>query len=166
MMNMSRSLLALLAACAVETGDEETLEESELVYCPDGLCDPGDPDPSTLKADLAPGPPAPTQCNWVYTNIPRVGWKLGLRVYNNGKAAAAATTARVRFRLWPDTITAPIEVAIPALEPGKSSHQYVMSSAGCWNSTWGCSVMVTADAKNVVAELNESNNAAEWHCAK
>ena len=108
------ALAVLAAACGVETPDDENLEtdESAIQYCPDELCEPPEPDPATLKPDLAAGPPAPEPCNWVYTNIPTRGYRLSLRVYNNGKEHAAPTTARVRFHLWPNVVTAPIDVAI------------------------------------------------------
>jgi subtilase family serine protease len=149
-------LLLTLTSCAVDV--ETDSESQDLTNCPE--CDPGD---TSGQADLAPGP-ALDPCHFVYTDG---GRKIGVRVFNNGDAAAPASTARVQFRVsYNNTLTAPVDVSFPSLEPNTSATRYLMANTYCWNSLPGCDIYVSSDAGNAVAESNETNNKAAWHCSK
>ena len=155
--------LTLLAGCAVDV--DESVDESDLRNCPDGLCEPTGGGGTTVAsgADLAPGP-AIDPCHFVYTDN---GRKIGLRVFNNGNLTAPASLARVNFRVsYNGTITTPFTIVIPELPPGQYAMQYVMANTYCWNSLPGCDMYVTADSGNEIAELSETNNTTSWHCSK
>lgn len=164
-MNAKWLVLLLAAGCAVDADLDDTedtgVDESEIIYCPDGDCEPA-PSP-TAKPDLVASWSSP--CHYIYVNYPRPHYEIAVGIKNVGAASSKLHTMRVVFyQWWSEWTSAPKYFQLPALAPGQATS--VRLEIPCWNHTAGCEVRVTADYANANAESNESNNGQKWFCPK
>lgn len=88
--------------------------------------------------------------------------KLQVLVYNQGGAAAGASTTRVTF----NTTTGPVVVDAPtsALIASGGSEVVEFAIPGNCTGNSGCEFSIGVDATNLVVESNESNNTVAGTC--
>lgn len=156
---MKALIFILLAGCAIDADVDTEVDESEVIYCPDDLCEPTPT--QTSKPDLVPL--FSQDCRYIYVGYPNY-WELAFTVRNAGNERSGIHTARVSMRSsWNDEWRSRY-FQLSALDPDKGTGFRLEPT--CWNSAFGCEVRVTADYANANVESNESNNTVTMKCPR